>query len=210
MLELHNMRDKFHSSSEQETPHPFGRKELDKRVLEAEAESRGTGELLRELLQEKERFTSVFQTEKGSYYFVLNDGSCLRIQELDPDIRDEDDGRWRARPIADHILFIDPSSVENLKHLIEFPGFVLNKDESLSSRTVLLSGLRLGSVPFEYGFVSVGDTKPIFNISGVTAIYIGSEQHGHMIPLSSRSHLGDYPMGVTHIGHAISRVVWPE
>lgn len=204
------MRDEFHRTSEQEGLLTLEREELHERIARSELKSRGIDELLEELLREKERFTSVFQTERGSYYFVLTDGSCLRIQELDADVRDEDDGRWRARPIADHVLFVDPSSIEQLRQLRDYPGFVLTEGEATAaSRTIVLTGVRIGAVPFEYGFSSVAQgIKPVFRIDGSLATYIGSEKDGSSIPLDSQKHMGDYTLGVTHIGHAISDILW--
>lgn len=206
------MLEQNNHSHERESLTFFTREELARRIAESGKRPRGADKLLEELLQEKERFALVFQTEKNSHYFVLIDGSCFRMQELSVELQDEDDGKWRARPIADHVFFVDSSESEKLKLLRDHPGFALREGESsLASRTISLTTVKEGAVPFEYGFASMPlGTKPVFQIDGLVAIYKGSERNGEMILLDAQGNEAEYPMGVTHLGHAITNVLWSK
>jgi len=193
----------------------FRREEINERVKKAQREKRENDnshcedKLLEELLKEKQRFTTVFQTEKESYYFILGDGSCLRIQKREEYIRGKEDGLWQTRPMADHLFFIESSVVDQLSDLREQPEFSLKKMASYC--TIPTTKLKNGAIPFEYGFSTIArGIKPIFRIEESSATYIGSEENGKMIPLDVPHRVFEYPMGVTHIGHPISSVLWKK
>ncbi|MFA6018179.1 MAG: hypothetical protein WCT28_00670 [Patescibacteria group bacterium] len=201
---MSNSFEKF--TAEKPKLSPISREGLKEKICESDYDEKGVDKLLEQLLKEKERFSSIFRTENGSHYFVLHDGSCLRFQPKFPGMDDEDDNTYKLQPIANHIFFVDPLAVKKLKGLMEYPGFALTTGED--SCEIHTAELKQGSVPFEYGFPSVRNVSPVFNFDSTTAKYIGSEEYGRIKPITNPRNPSNYDMGVTHLGHTITQVLW--
>jgi|GEM_PF-4137786 len=75
--------------------------------------------LLKKLLEQKNRFAHVFATELGSTYFVTQDGQSLRFRV------DRRNGQMSIQPIMKNIFFIDESGFEIVKNAIKMDFYPL-------------------------------------------------------------------------------------
>jgi len=201
------MKNQFESFATEKPKLPaMDRKELNEKIYESDFDERGVDKLLEQLLTEKERFSSIFRTENGSHYFILHDGSSLRFQQRYLGVDDEDDNTYALRPIANHVFFVDPPGALKLRELMNFPGYALQAGNE--SCAISTTELKKGSLPFEYGFPSVRNIIPVFKLDATTATYVGSEENGRIKPIVGHRDPASYDMGVTHLGHAVSEVLW--
>ncbi len=116
--------------------------------LAQQERERLTQDLLGKLIKEKDRFQSVFTTEKGSTYFVMESGQAMRFKV------DEEDG-LKIQPMLNNIVYLSDAVKENLYALGRKRRF-----ENIIGVRIPLSPLVEGARVFEFnGLYPNGDTE---------------------------------------------------
>ncbi len=75
-----------------------------------EKEQKIIASFIEELLVNKEKFSKVFQTQNGSFYFVSKEGQSWRFKK-------NKDGEFKDQPILNKIIFLSP---EEAKYFLKF------------------------------------------------------------------------------------------
>jgi|GEM_PF-3761575 len=107
---------------------PFSREELKKIIKNTEnkiGDYEGAGreefqqqkiaELIESLLGEKEKFSRIFKTEKGSIYFVLDSGESLRIKN---EAEREKPASYAIQPFTRKIFFVPKNEFERISKIM--------------------------------------------------------------------------------------------
>ena len=102
-------------------------------------------EYIEKLLNEKESFKHIFETENGSIYFVAPDDKSWRIKK--------DKNEYEVSPVMKKIIFVNEKS---LKRIIRLFNDSINA-EYLIGKKILKSEICEGARPFEFGLMGYPD-----------------------------------------------------
>jgi len=103
--------------------------------------------IIKELLDQKYRFKHVFETEKGSIYFVSIDDNSLRFKKSN--------GMYKVEPVLSKIIFVDDKESVKIRELIDSS---LNC-EKLIGKTIIKSKFKEGVTPYEFCLAYQGDLE---------------------------------------------------
>ena len=99
-------------------------------------------EFLRELMDRKEFFHSVFETEQGSVYFVSEDGSSWRFKKKRESYKDQ--------PIMGKVVFVSEAEKNELLRIVRSPL----SQENIIGHCFEKTGISEGVFPVEIGAIS--------------------------------------------------------
>lgn len=98
-------------------------------------------EFIEKQIQEKERYAHIFKTEKGSTYFTLTTGECLRLRY--------DSGKGMTlEPITERVFFIDNEQSQALHNSVFEKIDMPEMDMSFKDDVI-----RVGACPVEFGII---------------------------------------------------------
>lgn len=105
-----------------------------------------------ELLKQKDSFEAIFETEKGSIYFMAKNGQTWRF-------KNEEDAYFHEEPITNKMIFLSPEEAEKfvqLKKQVLFQEFLVGMPHSIDPKYKVpyvfkKSTLAIGNVPLEIG-----------------------------------------------------------
>lgn len=101
-----------------------------------------TQQFLVELEEKKEAFPHMFQTEKGSWYFVTPEGHSLRFRA--------ENGLYEVKRPMHRVVYTSEKSATAIMHALKrFGGYEL--DRVLVGRRIASVPLQVGAVPLEFG-----------------------------------------------------------
>ncbi len=122
-----------------------GRFSSEKEVVQAE--QKVIREFISSLIEKKEEFKHVFETETGSIYFVSENGNSWRFKK----VRDE----YNIQPVLRKIIFIDDKEASRIKELLENS---INSEKLIGARLKKYK-LKKGLIPFEFCFADQADIE---------------------------------------------------
>lgn len=125
------------------------------------------------LLSQKERFTHVYETEKGSTYFVLKSGESLRLKRSRDD--EEKWGRYSVKPMMEKTVFIPSETVELLKTKLH-EGY--SSTSSWIGIDFKMGEYEVGMHPFEINMVHQQGRRMFMETNNDTFRFVGSEEEG--------------------------------
>lgn len=192
--------------------HARGQARMGKNFEERESTDR---ELVRDSIEklktESERFKFIFETEKGSIYFVTNTGQSLRF-------RNGDKG-FEPQPVMDKIYFITEEQSNFLVEEIKHVGGSWHIADAIVDREIPVVSMGLGTVPLEIGFASrpggneIEETGTSIFIKGIPFINTDEKpftrflRDGTEIVVNPGDKFIDYQnIDGFHIGHPIKNV----
>ncbi|MFA5961472.1 MAG: hypothetical protein WC848_02200 [Parcubacteria group bacterium] len=176
------MMDEIHQVEDEMDENGASTKEL------REKRQRMMSEFVENLKIEKEKFKLVFETEKGSVYFVSKDGQSWRFK------RDED-GKINDQPIVNKIFFV---SDEEAERILEFKRADPNWQENIIGFEIRQSEFKEGVRPVEMGIKS-SHQKLFFEEGG------GKIKLAKVVFVHNNEEDDQFAAGI-HIGHAVSRI----
>ena len=142
------------------------------------------------LVNEKERFSKVFETEKGSTYFQLDTGESFRIKKLDPQPWKTVQEQYRWQPVEAALFFVPPERAvdfdEEIYNAWEQSGAIVTSTVATSQYSEGVSPVELHVHPDQGWEINVDDT--VLRVSA---------------PVKP---LGDFPHPVIHPGHPITKI----
>lgn len=138
------------------------------------------------LIANKERFAHIFQTEMGSYYFVLQSGQCFRIKSSEKSLL--------TQPIMDNMFFIGMSECDLLLDEIAKKGPTI-----LIDRLIDVTEPKKGVCPVEIGMHNTGSSPSITRFDHAIKI-MGSISKDSKI-IEKQLYCG------VHFGHAITEII---
>lgn len=146
-------------------------------------------ELLREYVEkmkkQKENFQFVFETEKGSIYFVSKNGESWRFKKEEG--RDDFD----EQPILEKIIFISPEEKERFLEIKKSSFF----EEKLIGHQFRKSEIAQGAYPLEIGIQGFRDV--VFEETNESLKIIGTKTKEGIEPI--------FASGI-HLGYQISEI----
>jgi hypothetical protein len=138
--------------------------------------------------KEKEKFKLVFETEKGSTYFVSQDGQSWRFKK-------NEDGKIEYQPILKKIFFVSDDEAERI---LEFKRIDPNWQENIIGFEIRQSEFKEGVRPVEIGIES--SHQKLFFEEGSEKIKLAKVVYAH-----NNEEASQFAAGI-HIGHAISKI----
>lgn len=135
--------------------------------------------LILNCIEKKTRFKHIFYTEKGSVYFVTQEGSSLRIKK--------EDNKYTIQPFCHHIIFLS-EEVRNRINLLRDSGWL---QENIINQEIQTVECLVGAYPFEFG------------IEGFYPILV--KEHSGVIQILGDEE-GMFASGY-HLGHKITEVI---
>lgn len=137
------------------------------------------------LISQKEKLSHIFQTERGSYYFVLNSGHSWRIKSGEKGLV--------SQPIIDNVFFVDNKEADDIIREIEKYG-----TNCLIGRDIECASFKKGVSPLEIGIHNAN--KPVLEKVGRWLKILGSR------PRDKEVLEKNITCGV-HIGHEINEII---
>ncbi|MFH1047540.1 MAG: hypothetical protein V1738_04515 [Patescibacteria group bacterium] len=157
----------------------------------ASFEEKQTAELVERLLGEKEKFESVFETERGSVYFVCHTGESFRFKKTD--------NGYKSQQMMKHIYYLKSDVAKQLHDEMKnglFQFWLMKQEIEADSNPAE------GLTPFE--MCVRGHQEGEFDIVPTTV--------GFKIARTEKNPRKDEPQFYAgyHIGHEISRIISGE
>jgi hypothetical protein len=119
-----------------ENLNPFTLEELKKQIDIYQPQPGQERGFLKRLLHEKARFKSIFQTERGSYYFVLHTGQSLRIKNSERGLE--------ITRVMNKIFFVDQSQMDKIDQIHAEHGLY-----ALKEKNIIATECATGNFPIE-------------------------------------------------------------
>lgn len=176
-------------------------KDMEYRLCEKAAKGMGVDfkisklrlDFVEELLAEKERFSKVFRTSKGSVYFNLQTGETIRAKMVDDQYEfDTGDGNhFMLQPMLNNLYFLSEDDAVRLMMAGE-----LHPGEKI--KTVPYD---LAVVPFEMNIQGFGD-RVVFKEENGELLLVGTKWTGEKTIDTSGNLVGG-----THLGHPIIEIL---
>jgi hypothetical protein len=138
------------------------------------------------LIANKEKFAHIFQTEMGSYYFVLQSGHCFRIKSTEKSLL--------TQPIMDNVFFMGMSESDLLLDEMAKKGPTILLDRLLD-----VTELKKGVCPVETGMHNIGSSPSITRFDHAIKIMGSISKDGKIIDKQI--------YGGVHFGNAISEII---
>jgi hypothetical protein len=154
-----------------------------------EEENQILSEFAEELIREKERFFRIFRTERGSIYFQIEGGECVRIASVH-----QKDGKTKRelQPMVEDLYLLEETPA---KAILATKGLLaLLKD--LPMKTAEYAP---GAFPFEVNVVKDEKEKIMVDEEDDTITLIGTWR-GRQIDTEKI-------LGKWHVGHPISEII---
>ena len=156
-------------------------------------------DFIKDLIDNRERFQYIFETEKGSIYFVLHSGETMRIKKHKPGIWP---GDYQIQNFTKRIFFIDASEENRLKAMI----LEDNKKENINKlvgKKIFLTELREGVIPIEVDVVDLWEDeehgrRAIFEFRDNKIVFKGDKIGGS---------INEKSIGLVHFGHPIFKII---
>ncbi|MCX6745078.1 MAG: hypothetical protein NTX82_06155 [Candidatus Parcubacteria bacterium] len=144
------------------------------------------GNLIENLIRDQEKLAKIFQTENGSYYFILQSGHCLRIKKGDKGLHSE--------PITDNVFFVAAKTGQEILDQYDkygTPGIV--------DKEIKLTNYQIGARPLEIGLHNYAQS-PVIDNRGSAIIILGAKLKG------SNEVIKQVACGM-HVGHEITEII---
>jgi len=141
--------------------------------------------LVEKFIADKEKLAHIFQTEQGSYYFVLRSGHSWRIKSEERGLT--------SQPIIDNIFFIDKKTAREI-----LDDHSRGDAQNLIDREIKCVDYQKGACPFEIGIHNYN--RPAIEKAGRYIRILGT-----MPP--DRDKLEKQISCGTHIGHEITEII---
>jgi hypothetical protein len=141
---------------------------------------------INELKKEKDRFKHIFETEKGSIYFVTENGESLRFKNDGKEIKDQ--------PILKKIFFIEEAmstEISQARASMETDYYVLNNK-------IKICNFRVGACPLEFWMAS-DSNEVVYQEDGKNLEILGIKRENGE---EERAFYGGF-----HIGHKINNII---
>lgn len=153
-----------------------------------------------ELLANKEKFSKVFQTENGSFYFVSEEGQSWRFKR-------EEDGELREQPMLNKIVFLSPEEKDRFLELKNSRFFQENlvafqgnsqwiPEDQRKPYKIKKADFEEGNFPLEIGAYHLPEV--IFNETDDSIEILGVRKYDGSIEKCFSSGI--------HLGHAITKI----
>ncbi len=126
---------------------PFSAVELQAEIDKYKQHPGQEATLVHSLLREKDKFKQVFQTEKGSYYFVLKTGESFRIKNNSADPAKEN---FEITEVLQKIYFITPDQNEHLKAIYYNDGPLGIRNKTINPSTCIVGNFPIEIVDQKY------------------------------------------------------------
>lgn len=123
-----------------------------------------TAELLERLLREKDRFRAVFTTERGSTYFLTQEGGCMRFKMSKEGLE--------LQPVTNQIYFVSDQTTETILKDINAAHGDLR--QTLIDRRIPTVPFDVGATPLEIGIVGMA-IQPAISRQGDVLTILGDE-----------------------------------
>ncbi len=147
-------------------------------------------EVVGSFLFEKDRFSKVFQTLNGSWYFQTADGYSLRAKSISDELEFGEGvgNHFKFQPIMSDMFFISPEEHERTDRKKEYPG-----------ESIKIEEYKLGVVPLEINVTALG-VRVVFEKTGDRLKLIGTDWGDGKIDTEGNM------VGGIHVGHPITKI----
>lgn len=146
------------------------------------------------LIKQKDSFQSIFETEKGSIYFVAKNGQSWRFKK--------EESFFKEQPILNKIIFLEPLEADeyiNLKKNHLFEEYLVGSPKLINQPSPYIfkkSALTIGNIPLEIGIN--GFAPVVFKETENELKIIGTQT-------STGTIQKNFASGI-HNGHPISKI----
>lgn len=105
------------------------------------------------LSREPEHFKNIFQTQRGSQYFVIPSGECLRFSKSKK-------GDFDVEPVTKRTYFISTEEMQRIKKLRDNARFLTDEEKEKFTYSFKKRELGEGLFPLEFGIAGMIEPIP--------------------------------------------------